>query len=162
MHRINISIPVYDFKCNIIIDDNIDEVINKYMKKFRMPSAPDGDEYHGLAFMSPTKQHYIFYDLQSITPGTVVHEICHMVDYLLEDRDIEQTGESRAYITGHITDKVFDFLLKHNILISKHLNYKQKPAPVAEGSKAGLCKSSQPLVQIQPGAQIQNNGGKES
>lgn len=142
MHRIKINIPVYDFKCNVIIDDNIDAVIDKYMKKHGMPRGTD--ECHGMAIVTPLKQYYIFYDLQSCTPNVISHEISHMVDYLLEEHDIEKVGESRAYLMGYMVEKVFDYILKKNLLISKYLNFAQKPAPMAEGSNAGLCKSLQP------------------
>ncbi len=132
MHRIRINIPVYNFVFHIIIADNIDAVISKYLKRMKMPPIVDGDEYQGLALMGPDKRFFIFYDLQCITPGVIVHEICHMVDYLLEERDVEKMGESRAYITEHITEKVFDYVLKHNLLISKYLKFKQKPASMPE------------------------------
>lgn len=147
MHRIKIKIPVYDFDFTVIIDNDINKTIDKYLKRYKEAPIVDGDEYRGLALMTNTKRFIIFYDLHCLTPGAIVHEVCHMVDYLLEERDVEKMGESRAYITEHIVDRIFDYVLKHNFLISKHLNFTQKniePAPMAEGSNAGLCKSPQP------------------
>lgn len=147
MHRIKIKIPVYDFDFTIIIDNDINKTIDKHLKKHKLPAIIDGDEYRGLALMAPNKSFTIFYDLHCLTPGAIVHEVCHMVDFLLEERDVEKVGESRAYITEHIIDRIFDYILKHNLLISKHLNFAQKnleSAPMAEGSKAGVCKTSQP------------------
>lgn len=110
------------------------------MKKSKMGDVPKGEEYHGYAMMTADMRFYIFYDLQSLTPGIIAHEISHTVDYLLQGRELELTGETRSYITEHMINKVFDYCLKHNILISKHLNYSQKttPAPVAESGPRQL------------------------
>lgn len=126
MHKLQISIPVYDFKCTVIIDNKIEKVIDRYMKQFKMERVKDEDEYHGLAIASPLKKYYIFYSLHSLTPNTIIHEICHMVDYMIEEKGIDKLGESRAYLTGYISEKVFDFVLKNKMLISKYLDYIQK------------------------------------
>ncbi len=131
MHKLKISIPVYDFEFTVLIEDDITPVIEKYMKKHGMPPVVAGDEYHGLAIMTPAKKFFLFYDLQSITPGIITHEISHMVDYLVEEKGLEKTGESRAHITEHLSEKIFNYALKHNILISKHLDYKQKLKPAS-------------------------------
>lgn len=125
MLKFQVNIPLYSFKCTVIIDNEIEKVIDRYMKRFKMPIDKD-TEYDGLAIYTGLNSYYIFYSIHSLTPNIIVHEISHMVDYIIENKDIEHLGEARAYLTGYITEKVFDFVLKNNLLISKYLSYSQK------------------------------------
>ena len=65
------------------------------------------------------KNYYVFYSLDSLNANIIVHEITHLVDFILEERAIENEGEAKAYLTGYISEKVFDYVLKRNLLINK-------------------------------------------
>ena len=132
MHSINIKIPIFDFRLNVRIAEYIDAVIKQYMRKFKMEAPEEDDEFHGLAVHAPNQKFYIFYQLHSLTPNYIVHEVSHIVDYIIEKTEVEKLGETRAYLTGYIAEKIFDYVLKHKLLISKHLEFVQKPAPMAE------------------------------
>lgn len=124
MFKLQVNIPLYNFKCNIIIADEIEKVIARYMKRLKV-EFKDDEEYDGYAVFTPQAKYYIFYAIHSLTPNTIVHEISHIVDYIIEHKDIERTGEARSYLTGYISEKVFNFVLKNKLLISPYLEYKQ-------------------------------------
>ena len=125
MLKLQINIPLYSFKCSVIIADEIEKVIAKYLKRFKIPLTEENGEYDGYALFTPQSKYYIFYSLHSLTPNTIVHEVSHIVDYMVEDKGIEKTGEARSYLTGYISEKIFDFILKNKLLISPYLEYKQ-------------------------------------
>lgn len=161
MYKTTIKIPIFEFNLTIIIDEEIEKIVPRYLKKYGMEPLAEGG-YYGLSLDTPDHKYFIFYQLHGLTPNCIVHEVSHIVDYIIEKTEVEKLGETRAYITGYIVEKIFDYVLKNKILISKYLDFAQKPALVAEGSKAPVCKTVQPLVQIQPSAQNQIDGSKES
>lgn len=118
MYKFEIKIPIYDCTCKIIIDKDIVKTINNYGKKKKW----EKHDYnvHGLAVNPDNmKEYYIFYAIDSLNINIIVHEITHLVDYILEDRAIENMGEAKAYLAGYISEKVFDYILKRNLLINK-------------------------------------------
>jgi hypothetical protein len=123
MYKLEIKIPLYDCICTIIISKDIEKVINRYVKrkKWHKDYLVDDHTYlHGYAVSPENMTEYaIFYKDSSLTVNTVVHEITHMVDFILEERSIENEAEAKAYLTGHISEKVFDFIFKKNLLINK-------------------------------------------
>lgn len=125
MIKFSVKIPIYNCVCHIIIDKDIEKVINRYIKKKKWDAdeiIPEGEEVHGWAHTEgDMTNYYIFYSLDSLTFGYVSHEISHMVDYIVGEKGIEDKGEARAYLTGYITEKINDYLLKKNLLINKWL-----------------------------------------
>lgn len=118
MYKFEIDVPIYNCKCKIIIDKDIVKTINRYGKRNKW----DKHEYnvHGLAVsQDDMKNYYVFYSLDSLNANIIVHEITHLVDFILEERAIENEGEAKAYLTGYISEKVFDYVLKRNLLINK-------------------------------------------
>jgi hypothetical protein len=118
MYKFEIDIPIYNCKCKVIIDKDIVKTINRYAKKNKW----EKHDYnvHGLALSTDDmKDYYIFYALDSLNVNIIVHEITHLVDFILEERAIENEGEAKAYLTGYISEKVFDYILKRNLLINK-------------------------------------------
>lgn len=123
MEKLTIEIPVYNCKCVVTVGDNIEKRINSFIKRKKIPllPIPEGEELYGLAFGLRTMDfYYIFYSSDNLTMNTVAHEICHTVDEICEHRDIEDK-EARAYLSGHITEKVFDFLLKKKLYTNKYM-----------------------------------------
>lgn len=130
MNKFKVSISVYQCNCHVIIDDEIEKTINKYVKKHKWDKTwviADNEQVHGYA-LSPgnLKDYYIFYSLHSLTPNFIAHEISHTIDDILEERQIELVGESRSYLTGYLTEKIFDYIIKNKMLISKWLPFIQK------------------------------------
>jgi len=124
MYKFKLSIPVYDATITFIIDDEIEKVVNKYVKRLKWDDnvlIGEDETIHGYAVDTPSNGYYIFYKKKSLTANCIVHEISHLVDFILEFRGIELVGESRSYLMGHITDKFFDFIIKNDLLVNKWL-----------------------------------------
>lgn len=119
--KLTIEVPIYNCKCVVFIDNDIEKLANTFIKKNKIDVIPleEGAKVRGLAFQgNTTSVYYIFYALEDMNINTLSHEISHLVDYICGDRGITDT-EARAYLTGHITEKVFDFILKKKISIHK-------------------------------------------
>lgn len=136
MYKFNIKIPIYDCTCRIIISDEIEKIVKKYVKKKKWSKELDleeGEEIHGLATSNgDTKDYYIFYAIKSLTVNCLTHEISHIADHILEERGIED-GEAKAYLVGYISEKIFDFVFKKGLLINKWIN--EKPRLLREDHK---------------------------
>jgi hypothetical protein len=128
-HKLTISVPVYDFTCEITFASEIEVAINKVRKKQSL--EPIEGTVHGYAFgTNSVHKYYLFYSLQNLSVNTLVHEISHLIDFVFTDREIDPpTGETRAYLTGHVTSKIFEFVYKKDIKTTEWLkaqNQKQK------------------------------------
>lgn len=124
MHKTTITVPIYQFKCIITIDNDIEKRINSCIKKNKLSIdlLKDGEEVHGLA-LNPAlaRIYYLFYSIESFTANIITHEVSHLVDYILEDRNIND-AEARAYLNGYINEKIFDYAIKNQLLINKWLS----------------------------------------
>ena len=125
MYKFSIKIPIYGCTVHVIIDNDIEKVINSYVKRKKWDkdiAINDGSEVHGYAVSPPDiKNHYIFYSTGSMTVNYICHEISHIIDNILSQRGVEEKGEARSYLTGFISDKIFDYVLKKQLLINKWL-----------------------------------------
>lgn len=124
MHTLTIKIPLYKITVHVKISNNIEKVINNFSKKKKLESISlkEGDEVYGYAVaIRDCCNYYIFYDINSLTSYYITHEVSHIIDYILEEKDLEKTGEAKAYITGHISENIFDFVLKKGLFVSKYL-----------------------------------------
>ena len=115
MHTLTIKIPVYNAVIHVKIAPEIGKVINEYGKKKKAKEIKleEGEEVHGLAVtLEDAKNYIVFYDILSVTSNYIAHEISHIVDFIVTEKQMEATGEARAYLTGHISEKIFDFVLR--------------------------------------------------
>jgi ribosome maturation protein Sdo1 len=133
MYSLTIKIPLYKVTIYVKIAPDIKKVINNFCKKKKWKDIElkEDEDVYGYAVSSTTAEgnYFIFYDEKHTTFNYLTHEVSHVVDYILEEKEIETTGEARAYLTGHISEKIFDFVLKKGLLISKYLP-KQEPKPI--------------------------------
>jgi hypothetical protein len=121
MHKIIIQVPVYQFKCIVIIDKDIEKRVNAFIKrhKWNEDLFTDSTQVHGVAVNPGVMDaYYIFYSIESVTANIITHEVSHLVDDVLEDRQINDT-EARAYLSGYINEKIFDYVIKNKLLINK-------------------------------------------
>jgi hypothetical protein len=133
MYSLIIKIPVYKITIHVKIAPEIDKVINSFAKKkkWKEVELKEGEQVHGYAVSAnDCINYYIFYDTLSVTSNYITHEVSHVIDYILEEKDIERVGEARAYLTGHISEKIFDFVLRKKILISKYLPKNEESKPI--------------------------------
>jgi len=112
------------------------------------------DSIYGYAVSPETlKSYYIFYDINSLTFNYISHEIAHMVDFILEERGIELTGETRAYTTGYLSEQIFSFVLKNKLLVNKWL---PKPERVEQVKKMETATLEVPVLNQSPDLQMNN------
>lgn len=142
MYSLTIKVPVYKITIHVKIAPEIRKVINTFSKrkKWKELALQEGEDVHGYAVSAnDCINYYIFYDSLSVNSNYITHEISHVIDFILEEKDIERTGEARAYLTGHISEKIFDYVLKKGIFISKYLPKKEevKPIKIEEDEKPG-------------------------
>lgn len=142
MYKLDIKLPIYDCSVKIIIESDIKSIVNRYAAKKKWENGKNYLTYpvHGLTVSeSKMKDYYIFYKTESLTVNTIVHEISHVVDFILNEREIEDKGEAKAYLIGYISEKVFDFVFKKSLLINKWYNQKmidEKPRLLREGDQS--------------------------
>jgi hypothetical protein len=132
MFKLTIKVPIYKANVYVTIAPEIHKVINTFVKKKKWDTLilAEGDEFHGMAITANnTTDYYIFYDILSTNANYINHEISHLIDDILKERGVETIGEARAYLTGFISEKIFDFLLKKGIFISKYLPKKEESKP---------------------------------
>jgi len=122
-YKFIIKVPVYNFSCTVIFADVIEPCINKVLKKEKFPLI-EGQVYGYAVGGNDISKYYLFYSLNGLNASFLSHEISHLVDYVFEDREITPlTGETRAYLTGYISNEIFEFVYKNKIPISKWLKY---------------------------------------
>lgn len=128
MHKLTIQVPVYQFKCIVIIDEDIEKRINAFIKrhKWNEDVLKEGEQVHGLA-VNPGLVHtyYIFYALESVNPNIITHEVSHLIDDVMGDKGMADS-ETRAYLAGYINEKIFDYVLKNKLLLNKWLSKTEK------------------------------------
>lgn len=130
-HKLTVRVPVYNFDCEVVFADEIETHINLLRKKQKL--EPMEGLVHGYAIGgNDVHKYYLFYGISGLSINTLAHEISHLIDFVLTDRGVDPpTGEPRAYLTGHVTEKIFEFVLKKDIPIKEWLrvqkqNQKQK------------------------------------
>lgn len=109
-------VPIFNCYVNIIISEDLKRVINIYLKK-----KEDKIEYEPWAFSwNPSDEcanYYLFLGKKTFDIDCLNHEKSHIVDFILEDRNIKPNDEVRAYLDGYISKKIFDFLKNKKIKI---------------------------------------------
>lgn len=130
MYSLTIKVPVYKIAVHVRFAPEIHKTINSFAKRksWKDIAIAEGAEVHGLAVSTRNcTDYYIFYDTESVTVNYLIHEISHVIDYIFDEKEIEGEGEARAYLIGHISEKIFDYVLKKDLLINKYIPKKEKP-----------------------------------
>lgn len=133
--RFIIPIEVYKLKCIVIIDKDIRKKINSYSKREKWEiNIPDDHDLDGMA-INPYNftSYYLFLSEDSLNVNIITHEVSHLVDYILEDKDVND-GEARAFLSGFINEKIFDYIIKHKLLINKWLKDHSKIQSLSENT----------------------------
>jgi hypothetical protein len=132
MYSLKIDVPIYKTTVHVKIAPEIKKVINKFAKRTKQDIAiPDDKDVHGYAVgMDNSDNYYIFYDVLSLNANIITHEVSHIIDFILEEKQVEMTGEARAYLTGFINEKIFDYVLKKGLFLNKYLPKKEEVKPI--------------------------------
>jgi hypothetical protein len=127
-HKLTISVPVYEYKCYVIISDDIVKTLRTYIKKNKWEMIIGHDDaYEGMAIsVGNLKEYYIFFNMSDLTSSCIAHEVSHHIGDVCLEKDIPLTGESRSYLTGYITEQIMDFAIKKNLYKNKWLKVEEK------------------------------------
>jgi hypothetical protein len=117
--KFTIKVPVYNFNCSVVFTDSVVDTANKQTKKYNL--EPLTNDVYGFAMGTNTvHQYFLFYDVNDITMNTISHEISHLIDFVFTDRGVDpQTGEPRAYLTGYITEEIYDYIIRKKLQLKK-------------------------------------------
>jgi len=76
----------------------------------------DGDAA-AVTFCLKNADYFIIIKDKYITNYYISHEILHVTEHILNDSSIKDE-ETKAYIVGYITEKIYNFLISKNIKIA--------------------------------------------
>jgi hypothetical protein len=106
-----IKLPIYYCKVHFIeVEKNIDidkkhrTIYKKHKINKSIPKEEDGSNA-GILIPCFTDYYMIISNEEKNKINTILHELSHCVDFILEDRDINDT-ESRAYLTAYLGEKI--------------------------------------------------------
>ena len=105
-------VDVYDCTVYVIVCRNVKRSLDWYAKK----NGESFKTYQAEGYIYSPSEHigeyYMFLECNSLTANTKNHEKSHLVEYILKDRDIKNTGETRAYLDGYISEQIDKILKK--------------------------------------------------
>lgn len=102
------KVPIYSATVHIVVSDNVKRSINYYARKYKedeIDFSPAGYCYRPYND-GKIGTLFLFFDIKDLDVDTIDHEKSHLVDYILEDRDIKPRNEVRAYLDGFIGNKI--------------------------------------------------------
>ena len=111
------DLKMYESDLKFIICSDMQVEFNRIAKRkagdFNVSFSGDAG---GLAFSANIHEYYIMLRDDSIAHSYIAHEILHIVEKITRDRGIRDE-ESRAYLCGHITKMIYQYLTKKKIKI---------------------------------------------
>ena len=116
--RKTFDIKMYESDLKFIICSDMQVEFDKIAKKkegssFNVSFSGDAG---GLAFSADIHEYYIMLKEDSVAHSYIAHEILHIVEKITKDRGIRDE-ESRAYLCGHITKLIYQYLKKRRVKI---------------------------------------------
>ena len=109
------SVDVYDCSVTIILTDRVQHMINRYLKKDNAEEIPyEVDAF----FFRPSDRigkYFLFFDVNNCNVQLVNHEKSHLIDHILNDRSIRRKDETRAYLDGYLSKKIYSFFKRRKI-----------------------------------------------
>ncbi len=115
------KIDVFDCEVFIHVSDHIKRVADYQFRKHKFPkeefiTTPFSGYFVNFRIAS-IDQYHLFFDLKDLSVDVVNHEKSHLVDYVLQDRDIKADDEVRAYLDGYISHKLDLFFRKKQLKV---------------------------------------------
>jgi hypothetical protein len=113
-------IDVFDCTVFLHVSDNIKRVINYQFKKHNREDESLENDVSGyfVNFRVPKiGEYHIFLDYSDLAVDVINHEKSHLIDHVLQDRDIKLDDEVRAYLDGYISHKIDEFLKKKRLKV---------------------------------------------
>lgn len=111
-----LKLDTYECKLVFVVTDDLQKKVRKLYKKHHIEQE---EEVEAEAMMiSPTMEvYYVIIDAEYLTHNTVAHELFHVVNSILQDRDIhdEETG---AWLSGHLSNFIYNSANKKKLTIT--------------------------------------------
>lgn len=112
------NIDVYNCDVYIIISNNLRRCINNRLRKQESKDSIDFDPSgYFLRCGDDVSNYYLFYDSAYLNHRTINHEKSHLLDYVLQDREIPAIDEVRSYLDGFVSRKLNAFFQRRKIKI---------------------------------------------
>ncbi len=115
------DVDVYCCKVVVVVTDNMEATMKKYLKKFKLPYE-EGSVYEGLFISDTTSEsssYYILFNKNSLSINTIAHESYHACARILKDRGVDISSDNEepvAYLMGYVVQSVI------NVIVSQKLN----------------------------------------
>lgn len=112
--KFNFKIDIYGASFNLIVADNLEKARISLFKKrdWEYDSSVDQKGTYEALFLfdDPDTKEYIIILHPKASPGTIAHEVSHLVSKLLVTCgvDIINNDEPFTYLVGHLVDLVWD------------------------------------------------------
>lgn len=111
-------VKMYSCYVHINVCDNILRSINSYLKRWNeKPLLIEPDAYCVSGSGKHESHYYLFFNRKTIGVNAINHEKSHLVDFILQDREIATHDEPRAYFDGFVSEKLDAFFKRHKIKI---------------------------------------------
>jgi hypothetical protein len=114
--KTNIKLPIYDCNIIFIITDDLKSEVKTIYKKYEIVSIEDEGESAGMLLSPDIDIYILLIDPHYLSHNTIAHEIYHAAVRITKDRDISDE-ETQAWLCGHITERVYKFLVNKKIQI---------------------------------------------
>ena len=111
-----LKLDTYECKLVFVVTGDLQKKVKNIYKKYNIIQEEEVDAE--AIMISPTMSvYYIIIDIDYLTHNTVAHELFHVVNSILQDRDIhdEETG---AWLSGHISNFIYNSVNKKKLTIS--------------------------------------------
>lgn len=109
-------LKVYDTDLKFIICPDIQKEFNRISRRKKDLNVYFSGDAGGLAFPYYIHEYYILLRDDCVAHSYISHEILHTVERITRDRGIRDE-EARAYLCGHITKVVYQYLDEQKIKI---------------------------------------------
>lgn len=109
------TIDVYSCTIFVTIASDTMRSINYYHRKLGYNDLTEPVSGYFLPDTNTVKRYYLFFDEEDLSVNVVNHEKSHLVERILEDREIKSKDEVRSYLDGCVSEKLHEFFKKRNI-----------------------------------------------
>lgn len=115
-----INIDLYSTHLLFVIADDIYEASQKLVKhvqKDEVWTAEYAGSVHGVTIYGTNPDYSILIRTKSLTYNTIVHELYHVANAMMEKISIDNE-EATAWLIGYLAEKIFKFLESKQITVA--------------------------------------------
>lgn len=108
------KINIKTFECSVmlVVTDKVHQAESLIHKKYKTSESPfEEGEADGITITVNFNLYIIILDINSVSYNLVGHEVCHVVNRITKDREINDE-ETMAWLTGYLCEEVHTFINK--------------------------------------------------